>query len=97
MPPTLSILPYTTQHRPDIRRILERIGWAEQYIAASERNADLFSQNPEIYGAYVAVLERSTVGFLCVQYYAWNQLAQIQGLAVDPTYHRQGIASALVA
>jgi ribosomal protein S18 acetylase RimI-like enzyme len=37
------------------------------------------------------------VGFLYVQFYAWNQLCQIQGLAVHPDFQRRGVASALVA
>ena len=36
------------------------------------------------------------MGFLYVQYYAWNRLCQIQGLAVDPDFQRHGAASALV-
>ncbi len=40
---------------------------------------------------------KAAVGFLYVQYYGWNQLCQIQGLAVDVDMQRQGIASTLVA
>lgn len=32
-----------------------------------------------------------------MQYYAWNHLCQIHGLAVDPEVQRQGIASVLVS
>lgn len=39
----------------------------------------------------------TTIGFIFVEYHAWNRLAQIQGLAVDPAFYRQGVASALVA
>jgi ribosomal protein S18 acetylase RimI-like enzyme len=55
------------------------------------------SQNKEIFGVYLAIANGDAVGFLYMEYYAWNQLSQIQGLAVDPDFHRQGIASALVA
>ena len=92
----VSIVDYSNEHRPAIRRILEHIGWAEQYIAASEYNADVFSQNSDIYGAYIAVDGEIAIAFIYVQFHVWNQLAQIQGLAVDPTYQRQGIARALV-
>jgi ribosomal protein S18 acetylase RimI-like enzyme len=91
------IKPYTPEYHEGIRRILENIGWAEQYIRAAVQNADIFSANPDVYGAYVAVIEEALVGFIYVQYYAWNQLAQIQGLAVDPAFQGQGIATALVA
>jgi ribosomal protein S18 acetylase RimI-like enzyme len=92
----LSIIPYLPQYRIAIRPILEQIGWPEQYITASEQNADTFSQHPDTLGSYVALFDKQPVGFMFVQHYAWNQLAQIQGLFVDPSYHRQRIATALV-
>lgn len=90
------IVNYSNQYRSAIRRIIEQIGWAEQYITAAEQNADVFSQNPHIYGVYIAMSSDVPIGFIFVQFHAWNLLAQIQGLAVDPNYHRQGVASALI-
>lgn len=90
------IVDYSPEYRSSIRRILTAIGWAEQYIRAAEENADTFSQNPDVFGSYIALLDGTMIGFLYVQYYAWNQLAQIQGLAVDLNYRRQGIARLLV-
>ncbi len=92
----LHVLDYAPVYRPAIRAILTHIGWAEQYINAAEQNMEIFSQKPDEFGTYVAVMDDACVGFLYVQYYAWNQLAQIQGLAVEPALHRQGIASRLV-
>ena len=45
----------------------------------------------------MAAVVEIAAGFLYVQYYAWNQLCQIHGLAVDPDFQRQGIAAALVS
>ncbi len=90
------IRPYSSEYRPSIRRILSAIGWAEQYVHAAEENADVFSSDPNVYGSFIALVDEMMVGFLYVQYYAWNQLAQIQGLVVDPAYQRQGIARLLV-
>lgn len=92
----VSIIDYSPQHQAAIRQILERIGWAEQYIVAAEQNAEVFSQNREMYGIYIATVGDSVVGFVYVQFYEWNRLAQIQGLAVDPSYQRQGVAAKLV-
>lgn len=91
-----SITRYSPAHQSAIRRILECIGWAEQYILAAERNAEAFSQDRSLYGVFIAATVSSVVGFIYVQFHEWNQLAQIQGLAVDPSHHRQGVASKLV-
>ena len=92
----ISITGYSQANQADIRRILERIGWTEQYIAAAERNAEAFSHDQSLYGVFLATIGSSVVGFIFVQFHVWNQLAQIDGLAVDPSYHRQGVASELV-
>ena len=96
MKPPVTILDHSSKYQSSIRLILTKIGWAEQYIASAEQNMQHFSQDTENYGVYLAVSREVACGFLYVQYYAWNQLCQIQGLAVDPDVQRQGIASALV-
>ena len=97
MEQTITILDYSPEYQPSIRKILTRIGWAEQYIAGMESALDIFAKDKETYGVYLAISSGEAVGYLYVQYYAWNQLCQIQGLAVNPDFQRQGIASALVA
>ena len=96
MPSTFSIIDYQPGYQSSVRAILTKIGWAEQYVAAAEQNMQNLSADKENYGVYLAVSGERAVGFLYVQYYAWNQLCQIHGLAVDVDFHRQGIASALV-
>lgn len=90
------ITDYSEEHHPGIRRILENIGWAEQYIMAAEKNAIIFSRDKNLYGIYSALMSTTLVGFIYVRFHEWNNLAQIEGLAVDPQYHRLGIASMLV-
>ncbi len=90
------ITEYSQKHHPFIRQILERIGWAEQYIISAEKNAEIFSRDQKLYGVYSAILDSTVVGFIYIQFHEWNCLAQIQFLAVDPQYHRQGIASMLI-
>ena len=97
MGPTINILEYSPEQRSSIRRILTKVGWAEQYISGMEAALDVFSKDPETYGIYLSITNGQAVGYLYVQHSAWNQLCQIQGLAVDPQFQRQGIASALVA
>jgi ribosomal protein S18 acetylase RimI-like enzyme len=96
MKPPVTILDYSSKYQSSIRTILRKIGWAEQYISSAEQNMHHLSQDTENYGVYVAAIGEVVAGFLYVQYYAWNQLCQIHGLAVDPEVQRQGIASALV-
>jgi ribosomal protein S18 acetylase RimI-like enzyme len=97
MEPIINILEYSAEHRSAIRKILTKVGWAEQYISGMETALDVFSKDTQTYGIYLALANGIAVGYLYVQYSAWNQLCQIQGLAVDPQFQRQGIASALVA
>jgi ribosomal protein S18 acetylase RimI-like enzyme len=97
MDPGFVVIDYSPEYQTSIRKILTKIGWAEQYVSSAEQNMHSLSQDKENYGVYLAVMGEVAVGFLYVQYYAWNQLSQIHGLAVDPDLHRQGIASALVA
>ena len=96
MNPAVTILDYSPKYQSSIRAILTKIGWAEQYISSAEQNMQTLSQEKETHGVYMAVMGEAAVGFLYVQYYAWNQLCQIHGLAVDPDVQRHGIASALV-
>lgn len=91
-----AVIDYSPAYQSSIRKILTKIGWAEQYVASAERNMHDLAQEGENFGVYLAVSGDTAVGFLYVEYYAWNQLCQIQGLAVDPDFHRRGIASALI-
>lgn len=93
---SLTIIDYSPEYHSAIRTILTRIGWREQYISAMESAAAVFSQDKENYGACLAVLEGEAVGYLYVEYHAWNRLCQIQGLAVNPAFQRRGAATALV-
>ena len=92
----IRIVPFTAAHRLAVRRILTAIGWAEQYVTAGEENAISFTQNPDTMAAYAALIDGEAEGVLYVQFYAWNQLAQIHGLFVHPEQHRKGLARALV-
>jgi GNAT superfamily N-acetyltransferase len=80
---------------PSVRALLERIGWAEAYVAGMERAALDLAAWPDG-AAFAAVEEGSLVGFCLVARHAWNNLAQIQGLAMEPARQRLGIATALV-
>ena len=92
----VSIIEYSQKFHSGIRQIIEKVGWEEKYIIVAERNAEIFSKDTETYGVYFAIVKDALTGFLYVQFYDWNQLAQIHGLLVDPDYQRMGIARNLV-
>lgn len=52
----VSVTDYAQEHQSAIRRILERIGWAEQYIHAAVKNAEIFSRDQETYGIYLGLI-----------------------------------------
>lgn len=93
---SVSVIPYHSDFLPAIQSILRHVGWAEQYVVSAEANAEYFANAADC-AAYIALLDAQAAGFLYVQFYRWNGLAQIHGLAVEPARHRQGAASALVA
>jgi ribosomal protein S18 acetylase RimI-like enzyme len=91
----LHILPYRSGDRKHIRSILTSIGWDEHYIRAFEQAAAHFAQSDDA-AVFMAQTHAGTVGFVFVEYRAWNRLAQIHGLAVELACQRRGVATALV-
>jgi ribosomal protein S18 acetylase RimI-like enzyme len=92
----LEIAPFQEGDQTHIRPILETAGWDEHYIIAFEQAIIRYASNDQS-AVFMARLQTATIGFIFVEFYAWNRLAQIQGLAVDAAFHRHGAASALVA
>lgn len=90
------IEPFQAGDQSQIRPILERIGWAEGYIAAFESAAATFA-NGDHSAVYLAKQNGRSIGFVFVECHTWNHLAQLQGLAVDPGLQRSGVAKTLVA
>ncbi len=87
------------RHRRGVGGILAKNGWQERYIAGQLAGLDALSgAAPPGTRAKVCVseVENRVGGFVCVEYREWNRLGQVQGLAVDPSLKRRGIASALV-
>jgi len=92
----ISITPYQAADAVCIRGILERIGWDERYVRAFEQAAERFARSGDA-AVFIARRPAGAAGFIFVEFRAWNRLAQIQGLAVDPASQRKGIASELTA
>jgi ribosomal protein S18 acetylase RimI-like enzyme len=92
----LQVAPFQMGDQIHIRRILESVGWDEHYILAFEQAAVHFAGDDHS-AVFMARLQATTVGFVFVEFRAWNRLAQIQGLAVDSAFHRHGAASGLMA
>lgn len=93
---SLTIRPYQASDQAAIRAILGAIGWEERYITGIEQAAGALSQRADAV-VYCAWRVNAPLGFILVELHGWNRLAQIQGLAVPPAAHRQGVASMLVA
>jgi ribosomal protein S18 acetylase RimI-like enzyme len=89
------VRPLLPSDLPHIRRILLAIGWAERHIAGSEVAATGLAGRADA-AVYVATMQDVRVGFCAIQRHAWNNLVQIQWLAVDPARQRQGAAWTLV-
>ena len=93
-------MPYDAiRHRRGVREVLAKNGWEDRYIAGQLAGLNVLSGDP-LPGTRskvcVCEVQERLSGFVCVEYRAWNRLGQLQGLAVDPAFRRQGIASELV-
>ncbi len=96
------------RHRMGVRQTLEKNGWEERYIAGQLTELDDLAtgQRPGTSGKVLvaspkehsegSLLESLVLGFVSVEFRAWNRLGQLHGLAVNPNFKRQGIASVLV-
>jgi ribosomal protein S18 acetylase RimI-like enzyme len=85
-----------SKHHEPGRQLLEKIGWAAQYVDAGSLTLDTLDAQPLNARIYVAEQDGHLVGWVAIEFRQWNRLAQIQGLAVDPALHRQGIATQLI-
>ncbi len=93
----LSIRRFSPEDRAPIARLLAVIGWEQRYVDGQLQAIEAFARDGHNAGVWVAYEERAFAGYITVQFYAWNRLAQLHGLAVDPALRQRGIAARLVA
>lgn len=93
----LSLFLFLPEHRPLIAQVLVRIGWEPQYIDGQIQAIEAFAQDADHAAVFVAFQDGVFAGYVSIQFYTWNRLAQIHGLAVDPSLRKRGIATKLVA
>lgn len=92
---TLTIRSFDSGDMLPIRAVLREIGWEERYI---QGQLDCIGSLAVSDTGRVLVAETggALVGYVSVQFAAWNRLGRIHGLVVSPAHRRQGIGSALV-
>lgn len=97
----LRCVPFAAPHAVAIGDLLRRIGWEERFVTGQLHSIAGLAADAE--GARVLVAlaghpagAEQLVGFITVQVYAWNGLAQIHGLAVAPELRRRGAGRTLV-
>jgi ribosomal protein S18 acetylase RimI-like enzyme len=92
----ITVSRYTPEYRPAVLNVLTRIGWDELAIRGQLGAIDAHADDEARYGVFVAATPDAFAGFVWVQFYDWNRLAQVHGLAVDPDLRRQKIAATLM-
>lgn len=92
----LSISRFLPQHRELIARLLTKIGWEDRYIDGQLQAVEAFARDDQNARVFVASEGEVFAGYVAVQFYEWNRLSQLHGLAVDPSMRHRGIASRLV-
>lgn len=94
-------VPFAVPHAVEIGDLLRRIGWEERFVTGQLHSIAKFAADAEHARVLVALAGQPEgaehlAGFITVQVYAWNGLAQIHGLAVAPEFRRRGVARTLV-
>lgn len=97
----LRYVPFAAPHAVEIGGLLRRIGWEERFVTGQLHSIAGFAADAEHARVLVALAGQPEgaehlAGFITVQVYAWNGLAQIHGLAVAPELRRRGVARTLV-
>ncbi|MBX9804432.1 MAG: GNAT family N-acetyltransferase [Alphaproteobacteria bacterium] len=91
----LLIRPYGQSDIESIINILEKVGWADQYIKGQKKAIGKLLEDEEG-EVWVAVLSNQIVGYIQAQHHKWNLLSNLHGLVVSVDHRRQGIARKLV-
>ena len=78
-----------------IFNLLSNIGWNDAQITGQEQSILHFLQDRDSV-VFFALEGDQVAGYATCQFYRWNRLGQIHGLAVDPKYRRLGIAAQLI-
>jgi ribosomal protein S18 acetylase RimI-like enzyme len=76
--------------------ILQQLGWEERYLTGQSEALEALSRDDRRGAGYVATHDQRVIAFISVAFHRWNRLGQIHGLAVEPDFHRQKVASGLV-
>jgi ribosomal protein S18 acetylase RimI-like enzyme len=92
----ISISRYIPEYRSAVQNVLARTGWDERSIRGQLGAIDAHANDGARYGVFIAATPNAFAGFVWVQFYDWNRLAQVHGLAVDPDERRRKVASALM-
>ena len=92
----MELLEFATTDEIALRRILSNLGWTDaQQVGQIEAVRSLAGDE----AGFVAVAsdDEGLVAYVSAQFYKWNGLVQIHGLAVALHRRREGIASRMVA
>lgn len=89
------ITEYSMQGVSGVQLILKQLNWTPSQIAGQVESLSKFSSS-EKDKVYVAKVANQIVGYISLEIHSWNNLAQIQGLAVDPRQRRHSIGTKLV-
>lgn len=90
-----NIMRFLPEHLAVIGQVLVNIGWEQRYIDGQLAAVKTFADDDNA-AVFVGYLGDEFAGYLSIQFYLWNRLAQIHGLVVDPSIRRRGVAAGLV-
>ncbi len=86
----MALKPFSNDAAPAITALLQEHGWSEPQIAGQLEALARCDYS------VIATDDGELAGFISLQVYRWNGLAQIHGLAVRAALQRRGHATALL-
>ena len=89
------IISFSQDDQISLKKLIRNIGWNDAQAIGQIQSIQLFLQDSNSI-VFFARDSNEIAAFITCQFYIWNRLGQIHGLAVDPGYRRQSLASHLV-
>lgn len=87
---------FLSENQAAFQQIFDKIGWSQPQIEGQiSKMKKLVEDSASC--VFIALESDQVVGYVSAEFYPWNRLSQIHGLAVDPNHRKKGFATKLLS